>query len=359
MPWTEPTLKQLVQEAQQDLSNRLLDGRPLEPNSVLAVLAATLAGGERQMYYFLAWAFKQCFPDTAEGEFMARWAAVWHLLRKPSAPASGLVLVAGLPGTVVPESAVVQTDDGLQSFTLAGGALPAGMGEMTLEMEAESIAPGAAGNLAAGTELSLVSPVAGLNSRVIVGGNGLAGGTDLEDDESLRARLLKRLREPPHGGSRTDYEQWALQVPGVINALCFPEYSGLGTVGVAVWGEVDDPVLPETVVHRAYEHILPLAPVTAGPGLIVFTPEPLAVDITVRLAPDTPQVRENARLELGDVFAREGRPGAMIPISHLREALSLAAGEYDHYLTRPTGNVYPEKYQLPVLGELIFVDDEE
>ncbi|MDL2226539.1 baseplate J/gp47 family protein [Deltaproteobacteria bacterium OttesenSCG-928-M10] len=357
MPWTEPTLKQLVEQNQQDLSNRLLDGRPLSPDSVLAVMATTLAGGQRQMYYFLAWAFKQVFPDTAEGEFMARWAAVWYILRKQAAPAAGLATVSGLAGTVVPEDTLAQTEDGLLAFALAGGTLPQGAGEQTMEMALKAVAPGAAGNLAAGTTLTLVSPVAGLSSTVAVGPAGLAGGVDLEDDESLRARLLKRLREPPHGGSKTDYEQWALQVPGVINAVCFPEYAGLGTVGVAVWGQVENPVLPEAVVQRAYDHILPLAPVTAGPGLYVFTPEPLAVDIVARIVPDTPQVRENVRLELGDVFAREGKPGGVIPRSHLTEALSLAAGEYDHYLTSPEGNIYPEKYQLPVLGEITFVGE--
>jgi uncharacterized phage protein gp47/JayE len=235
--------------------------------------------------------------------------------------------------------------------------LPDGQGDVSMAMAIEAVSPGAAGNLPAGTKLNFISPVEGLKSSLAIGPAGLSGGTDLEDDESLRARLLKRLREPPQGGSRTDYEQWALEVPGVIRALCFPEYAGLGTVGVAVWGTVEAPVLSAEIVQRAYDHIKPRAPVTAGLGLYVFTPEILAVDFVVQIIPDSPQVRENVRLELGDVFAREGKPGGLIPISHLREALSLAAGEYDHYLTQPMGNIYPDYYQLPVLGDITFVVD--
>ncbi len=357
MPWSEPTLKKLVEQIQQDLSNRLLDGRPLTPESVLSVLATVWGGSAREMYYFLAWAFRQCFPDTSEAEFMERWSAVWGFSRKPAAAALGPAVVRGLAGTVVPENALAQLEDGGQAFALAGGTLPAGEGEVTAEMAIEAVTPGAAGNLAAGTRLTLVSPVAGLAGTLTIGAGGLSGGADLESDDSLRARLLKRLREPPHGGSKTDYEQWALAVPGVENARCFPEYTGLGTVGVAVWGDVDSPELSAEVVQRAYDHIRPLAPVTAGPGLIVFCPELLPVDIVVRVVPDTPQVRENVRLELGDVFAREAKPGQMIPISHLREALSLAAGEYDHYLTAPEGNIYPGAHQLPRLGGLTFVDE--
>lgn len=358
MPWSEPSLKQLVEQTRQDLSNRLIDGRPLPPESVLSVIAAVWGGGAKQMYYFLAWAFQQVSPDTSEAEFMERWAAVWGFSRKPAAPALGLATVRGLPGAIVPENTLAQLEDGSQAFTLAGGTLTDGSGEVVVEMAIEAVSPGAAGNLAAGTRLTLISPVAGLAGQISIGPAGLSGGADLESDESLRARLLKRLREPPHGGSKTDYEQWALAVPGVENALCLPEYTGLGTVGVAVWGEVDSPELSVEVVQRAYDHIRPLAPVTAGPGLIVFCPDLLPVDIVVRVVPDTAQIRENVRLELGDVFAREARPGRMIPISHLREALSLAAGEYDHYLSRPEGNIYPEAHQLPRLGEITFVDDD-
>lgn len=356
MPWSSPSLKQIIQQLQQDLSNRLLNGAALRPDSVLSVLAATLGGAHKQFFYFLAWAFDQVFPDTAEGENMARWAAVWGLSRKPAALAAGTALVRGLPGTVVPEGALAQTSEGL-AFSLAGGTLPYGTGEVSLKVAITAVSSGAAGNLAAGDSLALVSPVAGLSSSLEIGPEGLSGGTDAESDESLRARLLKHLREPPHGGCKTDYEHWALAVPGVSNALCFPQYSGLGTVGVAVWGEVGEPVLSSAVVQRAYEHILPLAPVTAGPGLIVFTPETMPINIVVRVLPDSPQLRENVRLELGDVFAREGRPGSLIPISHLREALSLAAGEYDHYLIQPEGNIYLEKHQLPILGEISFTDD--
>jgi uncharacterized phage protein gp47/JayE len=114
-------------------------------------------------------------------------------------------------------------------------------------------------------------------------------------------------------------------------------------------------VLPSELVQRVYEYIKERCPVTAGPGLYVFTPDIFPVDITVRIVPDTPAVRANALAELADVFAREAAPGATVVRSHLTEALSLAAGEHDHELLSPTANIKPAYYQLPALGAVVFV----
>ena len=60
----------------------------------------------------------------------------------------------------------------------------------------------------------------------------LDGGTDEETDEELRARVLRRIRQPPMGGDAYDYVAWALAVPGVTRAWCSPLEMGIGTVTV-------------------------------------------------------------------------------------------------------------------------------
>ena len=42
----------------------------------------------------------------------------------------------------------------------------------------------------------------------------LGGGTDTENDDDLRMRVLQRIRQPPQGGANHDYVRWALAVPG-------------------------------------------------------------------------------------------------------------------------------------------------
>lgn len=354
MPWISPTLKELNAACEGDLSARLLDGQPLKPASVLSVFAAVRAGGEYNLYAFFAWAFKQAFMDTAETEWLNRWAQIFGVVRKPASAASGSVAVKGLPGTGLAEDAMAKSSSGA-FYRLAGVILPDGSGEVSGVSGATAVEPGLAGNLAKGAKLNLVSPVPGLSSEMVALGEGLAGGVDEEDDAAFRARLLKTLQEPPHGGNKTDYELWALEVQGVAKAVCFPTITGLGTVGVAVWGPPESPVLPQVVVDAAYAHILAKCPVTAGPGLVVYTPEILSVDFTVKVMPDTQNVRDNVVRELKDLFDRESAPGTPIPLSHFREAVSIASGEYDHELISPSASVAPDPASLPALGSVVFV----
>ncbi len=43
----------------------------------------------------------------------------------------------------------------------------------------------------------------------------VASGADIEDDDDFRERVLEAYQNPPQGGNRTDYQRWALAVPGV------------------------------------------------------------------------------------------------------------------------------------------------
>jgi uncharacterized phage protein gp47/JayE len=352
MPWVSPTLKELNAAAAGDLSARLLNGAELKPNSVLSVLAAVRAGGEYNIYGFMTWAFAQIFVGTAEAEYLDRWAEVWAVVRKPPASARGLARVTGAPDTGIPAGVQAKSQDGVFYVLDSAILLLQESGVASVDCYVTALDGGLKGNLAAGQKLVLTSPLAGVNSELTVVGEGLVGGTDLESDASFRSRLLKTIQEPPHGGNRTDYENWALEVPGVEKALCVPSYVGLGTVGVIIWGGPEAPVLSEEVVRRCYDHLLELCPVTASKGLYVFTPDVMTVDFEIQLIPDTEDTRETVKNQLLDLFEREGRPGLTIPLSHFQEAISLAAGEFDHVLEAPVSAVVPGYQQLPVLGEI-------
>jgi uncharacterized phage protein gp47/JayE len=351
MPWIKHTLTELTVQAEEDLSVRLLDGAPLERRGPLSVIARMFSGGEYELYAFQYWMFLQAFLTTAEKEYLEEWGRIWSVTRKPAVSSQGKVTVKGTAGASLMDNSLAFS--GNRQYRLTGVILTGTSGEC----EAAAVEPGLAGNLPAGAKISLVSPQAGISSELTVGPGALEGGVDEEDDEACRGRILKVIQSPPHGGNKADYEVWALQVPGVENALCIPTYSGLGSVAVAVWGDSSGPVLPEVTVLKAYEHIKALCPVTAGPGLFVFTPETLPVSFVIKVyEPDTPQVRENIILELGDVFAREARPGGKIPLTHLAEAISQAAGEYDHKLFSPNADITPAAGMLPVMGTVTFQD---
>ena len=74
----------------------------------------------------------------------------------------------------------------------------------------------------------------------IVTVNVINGGADIEDFGAFKARYLQVYANPPAGGNQTDYEEWALAVPGVTRAWCNPIGNGPGTVVIyTMWDLVN------------------------------------------------------------------------------------------------------------------------
>lgn len=351
MPWIRPTLAELVARIEADLAARLLDGMTPARRSSLGVLARVQAGAVHLLHGFLEWASRQLLPDTAEAEYLERHAAIHGLLRKGAVAAIGPVTFAGTVGATIPAGTELQRADG-QLYTLQADVT---FTATTATGTVLASTKGGASNAAQATQLTLTTPVAGVQSAAQVGPQGLAGGTDAEADAPFRARLLQRLQEPPHGGSSHDYKAWALEVPGVTRAYVYPRHMGAGTVGVAILadGAPTKPLPGAQLVAEAQAHIDGLRPVTAE--VFVFAPTTLPVTVRIRLTPDSIAARQTVQAELEDLFLREAEPGRPLLLSHIREAVSVAPGEFDHQLLAPAADVAPGATVLPVLGPVEWV----
>ena len=352
MPWEKPTLKQLNERIAGDFSGRLLDsGKPLV-RSVIAVLAKVWSGASYALHSVLAWIYRQVFIDTAEGPNLRRWADVWAIPPKEEDYASGICLFPGMEDAVFPATTLIQhRATGSQYVAREDGAYSGG----NMRVPVKALEAGTAANLPAGAEVVLVAPLDGIQSTGLVDAGGITGGVDAETDDELRMRLLARLRRPPRGGSKADYEAWALEVPGVTRAWCYPLGLGLGTVSLTVVTDnaPDGPIPSEEMVQRVKDHIEPLRPATVK-DFEVFAPEPLPIAIRLAVNPDTEAVRAAVLAELGDLIAREGVPGATLYRSHINEAVSIAPGEFDHILLEPEHNIeVPEGY-FPMLTDVVF-----
>lgn len=356
MAWDRPTLTSLHERIARDFSGRLLDGATLLRRSVLAVLAKVWAGACHTLHSVLAWLYLQVFVDTAEGEYMERWAGVWNLSRLPAAAAAGDVVFTGQDGAVIPAGTLLQHQASGLQYALEDRAVIADGSALVRVIAVET---GAAGNLDAGEQLQLLSPIAGVERVAVVQTGGLTGGADAESDDALRARVLERLRQPPRGGSMADYVRWAREVPGVTRAWCYPMHMGIGTVGVCfVCDAQEDPFPSEEMVQRVQEHIEPLRPATVK-ELAVFAPEPLDVTVRLRISPDTEALRDAVRAEIEDVFSREGAPDSVLYRSHIAEAVSLPPGEQDHELLEPAEDVVVPAAYLPRLTQVVFEGEVE
>lgn len=347
MPFNRPTLSGIIDRTFSDITSRLnLQGAILR-RSVVGVLARVLAGASHMLHGHLDWIAKQAIPDTAD-EWLPRWAAIWGVTRRAAEFAVGNVTFTGtINGTIIPAGTVLRTADGIEYETDADATLTAG----TATAAVTAVVAGADGNADAGTSLTIVNPIAGINSAVTVAVGGLTNGSDVEDDDSLRARLLARIQQPPHGGADFDYEAWALEVPGVTRAWVYPQQLGIGTVSVLFVRDDDASIIPDAAeIEAVQDYIDERRPVTAE--VFVLAPTPDTLDFTIELSPDTAAIRSAIEAELEDLLSREAEPGGTLYLSRINEAISAAAGEFDHTLTVPAADVVSATGHMPVMGEI-------
>lgn len=347
MPFERPTLAELIAQAQADTEARLPGSDARTRRSNLNVLARVLAGTTHGLYGYLDFLARQVFPDTADAEHLDRWAAIWEKPRKAPSFAAGTLDFVGQAGAVIPAGSVLaageieyETDaDVTFSGAIASGAVTA-------------LTPGLASNLGTGLTVVFVSPVSGVAASATVAVGGLAGGADAESDAALRARLLARIRQPPQGGAAHDYEDWALEVPDITRAWVYPDELGPNTVTIRVVSDAAPggliPAAPKIAEVQAW--IDARRPVSANPTVVAPVAVPL--DLSIQLIPSTQAIRDAVTAEIADLIRRQAVPGGTILLSHLREAVSLAAGETDHVLVLPVANVAHATGQIAVPGTI-------
>ncbi len=346
MPFETPSLPVLIKRTQSDLAGDSLR------QSDAQVLARTLGGAAFGLYGYLDWIAEQILPDKADESTLERIAALrLNQPRKPAQVATGSVSFSATAGAILDVDTLLQTNDGRTYKVTTARVTANGVNSTTIA----ALDAGSLGNADAGLVLTPVQPVAGIvSSSFVVLAPGLSGGVARESLESLRSRVIRSYRVIPHGGSASDYETWALEVPGVTRAWCRASDVGYGIVYLFVMR--DDDLQPIPNAERLAEiqaYIEPLRPVTAE--LHVLAPQQVSVTYKLRLNPDTSAVRAAVEEQLRDLHNREAGMGDTLLLSHIREAISSAAGEYDHSLIEPIGDVEAADNQLLTYGGCVWV----
>lgn len=346
MPFSRPPLQDLINRTSADAIARLGIEELLRRDD-LQVLARVLAGASHNLHGHIAWLSEQVIIDTAESEYLERWANIWGVERKPAAAAVGNVTFTGSNGTVIPSGTLLARTDGIEYTTNAEATIASG----TATAAVTAVVAGASGNAVSGVIVSLTTPITGLSSQATVAAGDLVGGADTETDTAMRARLLARIQATPHGGASADYIAWALEVAGVTRAWVYPGELGLGTVTVRFVRDDDASIVPDAAeVQAVLDHIDTLRPVTAG--LTVVAPVAVPLNLTIALTPNTSTVQAAVLAEIKDLLRRAAEPGGTILISHIREAISLAAGETNHVLTVPSADVTHTTGQIATMGTI-------
>lgn len=346
MAFDRPSLRELISQMQADAEREA--GATQLRQSNFRVLPKVFAFAVHGLYAYIDWVVRQLFPDTAEKSFLERQASIQGIYRREATAATGTLTVTRTAGATIPVGTVFVAADGETRFATTEEP------EVDeSEVPVQCMTTGTGGNREAGETYSLVSPLSGVSTEAT--GSEMAGGTEAESDDSLRERLIYRLQNPPRGGTATDYVAWAMEVPGVTRAWCFPKELGIGTVTVrfATDGLTENGVPTEGMVGIVSDYIAENAPVTAA--TTVVAPVAKTVNFQIKdLYPDTPSVRAQIEAELKSLFIREAEPGKALLISHVRQAISSAAGEEDFELVSPTEDIGADVDELLVVGSVTY-----
>ena len=159
----------------------------------------------------------------------------------------GATFAQGASGTLTGEpitttyTAGQQATQGGVTLRLRNNVTLPGSGQADGVWDADPSSPqsiGLAGNVPAGTVLTLISPPSGSTSTMTLSSNMAILGRDVESDSSLLTRILNKMQRPPNGGNGTDYRTWAQDATDAngnpvssaqIFAYVYPNYYGVGS----------------------------------------------------------------------------------------------------------------------------------
>lgn len=348
MSFPRPTLPEIIQRVRTDLISRLAADDVLR-RADAEVYAAVVGAVSHGLHGYIEYLSRQLFYDTAEQEYLARWASMFISEKVPASAATGTATFIAEFGSAIPADTLLQSLDGVRYKVDADVQVTAS----PVTVAVSALEAGENGNRSTGQALSLVSPIAGVQpaATVVV----MSGGADIESDEAYKARLAYRIQNPPQGGSKSDYVRWALEVPGVTRAWAYPLELGAGKITIRFVRENDGagalaiPDSSEVAAVQAYIDTKAFA--TATPVVVAPVAAPINFTIT-GLVPDTTAVRAAVTQELQDMLERESEPGGTILLSHIRAAISAATSESDYTLTIPTANVTNTTGRISTMGTI-------
>ncbi len=254
-------------------------GMRLHDGSEMAVRFYTMATQLHGLYVQNEWTLTQCFPQTAKGIHLDYHATLRGLKRNAATRAQGKLRfsVAEVQTVAlrIPAGTVCMTAGLVRFATQKEASLPAG--EAYVDVEAEAVDAGSAGNVPAGSVR--VMSVAPVSIAACTNPTAFLGGAAAEEDENLRRRVLETYKRMPNGANSAYYEREALSFEEVAAVNVIPRSRGRGTVDVVLSGVSGDP--GEAVRTAVFTHLQEQREIAVD--VRVLPPTEALIDVSVTL----------------------------------------------------------------------------
>ncbi|MCK5644063.1 MAG: baseplate J/gp47 family protein [Gammaproteobacteria bacterium] len=240
------TTQQLKDLNLDNFESSLAQTIPINSKAFLRVLAALEAGGQTQLVKFGIERVLQTSALTATEEDLEKIGELFQVFRKA---AEATVLTATLPGTdatIIPIiTAFTGSPNGIRYFTDFAATIIGGIATLSLTAEEE----GTDGNLNDGDELAISTQIAGAETIATVTSTTTTG-SDQEDQEVYRTRVLSVMRASIGGSTATDHKIWGEEVSGVVKIYPYsgnPYGYGMYPAERLIYVEVDTSIDPDGI----------------------------------------------------------------------------------------------------------------
>lgn len=322
VPTTETLSDNIIAQLESELSQTI----PVLPKAFSRVLAKALSGTIVLVYKYASFQFLQLFvahatmEETTIGGKKVRPLLSWGRLFGVPDPAPAVraellvaVTVTNQTGTLRAGRQLLRSETGVVYTTVADAALDAAEIQVTVRASVDHA--GAIGNLETNDVISFANPLPNVARDAAVVSS-VKTGADAESTEAYRTRVIRRVQRRPQGGAYADYQGWAEEVEGIINAYPYTGSPG----GIVIYCEADEvssgssdgiPTGGQLGDVFANIELEESGLATRRPANAAITVDPIArtaFDLEVQgLSPDTPENR--AEIEAGvDEFLRSREP---------------------------------------------------
>lgn len=199
------------------------------------------------------------------------------ITRKNGTKSTTQVTFTGTDNIVVPLGTIVQTSGGLQYATLS--EVTTSVGVANVNVSAVSI--GNQYNIPSNTITELTVQMTGITGVNNI--NPTVGGTEIESDIDLYARLILKVQNPTTSGNVANYIMWALAVEGVSQVKVIPTWNGAGTVKVILL-DSNKRAPAQNIINSVISYIEENRPIGAIVTVMGATEVPININATLTLA---------------------------------------------------------------------------
>lgn len=297
--------------------------------------------------------YRQLFPQTATGSYLEMHGQLRGVIRKTAQQATG-TLTFSRGGIVdydvsIPQGTICALEGNLEARfqTTQDAVLTAGTNSVTVPAKAQE--GGTRYNVPAASVAVMISPPLGVIS--VTNPIPFTGGTNEEDDEELRERLLKTYSEISNGTNAAFYRDVAMSYPEITSCTVISRARGRGTVDVVVASGGSPP--DSQLLGQIEADLQARREISVDVALKPVVPKPLTVtgSITVKNGYSINHVLDDCRDAVSNYFSSL-QIGEKLLIAALGAALFSVKGVANYHISLPSSDQSLQPDELFLLSEL-------